>query len=151
MKSHGFTFLELIIAVTMLAVLAAAAVPATRQVVKREKEMELKRVLLQMREAIDRYKTMADAGEINAGSVESMGYPEDLELLVAGVPLAKKPGQHIRFLRRVPMDPMTGEASWGKRAVQDDVDDDHWGGQNVFDVYSLSDGIALDGTEYSSW
>ena len=100
---------------------------------------------------VDRFKKMADAGEIEPGSVEQLGYPLDFEQLINGVTLTKSPMQSFRFLRRIPVDPMTGEAKWGKRSVQDDPDATSWGRENLFDIYSKSDGTALDGTEYSTW
>lgn len=151
MTRRAFTYLELVLAMTLLAILAAAAVPATRTLVKRQKEVALRRVLLEVREAIDRFKKMADNGEIEPGSVDQLGYPADFDQLVEGVPLTQAPMQNIRFLRRIPVDPMTGEATWGKRSVQDEPDATSWGGENLFDIYSKSDGIALDGTEYSTW
>jgi len=147
----AFTYLELVIAMGILGILAAAAAPTARVVGKRSREVELKRALLEMRNAIDRFKAMADKGEIELGDVSQLGYPADLDQLVNGLSLRKHPGQHFRFLRRIPRDPMTGENRWGLRSVQDDPEARSWGRQNVFDVYSLSDGTALDGTEYSSW
>jgi general secretion pathway protein G len=147
----AFTYLELVIAMGILGILAAAAAPTARVVAKRSKEVELKRALLEMRTAIDRFKVMADKGEIELNDISQLGYPADLDQLVNGVSLKKHPGQHFRFLRRIPRDPMTGEDRWGMRSVQDDHDARAWGRENVFDVYSLSDGTALDGTEYSSW
>ena len=153
MRRPAFTLLELMIAMVVLGILAAAAVPTTQKVVKHRKEMELQRALLEMREAIDRFKRAADEGLIEVADLDQLGYPADFEQLVNGTPLRKKEGQSrtMRFLRKVPVDPMTGEAEWGMRSVQDEPDSNSWGGENLFDVYSLSDGTALDGTEYQSW
>jgi len=152
-RRRAFTLLELVIAMVVLAVLASAIVPTTRNVVKRQKEAELRRALLEMREAIDRFKRAADEGLIAVDDIDQLGYPADFEQLIEGAPLRKKDtsGRTMRFLRRIPVDPMTGEAEWGMRSVQDDPDAGQWGGENLFDVYSLSDGVALDETEYREW
>ncbi len=143
----GLTLIELIVTVAILAILASAAIPLTRLQVKREKERELRYDLWQMRDAIDHYK---DAAERNAfmTKVDSFNYPPDLQTLVEGVDAQ---GKKIRFLRRIPVDPMTGKDDWGLRSMQDDPNSDSWGGQNVFDVYSKSDGTALNGTKYNTW
>jgi general secretion pathway protein G len=143
----GLTLVELIVTVAILAILASAAIPLTRLTVKREKERELRYDLWQMRDAIDHYK---DAAERNAfmTKVDSYNYPPDLQTLVDGVDVQ---GKKVRFLRRIPVDPMTGKDDWGLRAMQDDPNSDSWGGQNVFDVYSKSDGTALNGTKYNTW
>ncbi len=143
----GLTLVELIVTVAILAILASAAIPLTRLTVKREKERELRYDLWQMRDAIDHYK---DAAERNAfmTKVDSFNYPPDLQTLVDGVDVQ---GKKVRFLRRIPVDPMTGKDDWGLRAMQDDPNSDSWGGQNVFDVYSKSDGTALNGTKYNTW
>jgi general secretion pathway protein G len=146
----GMTLLELIIACTILLVLATAAVPVARVTVKRQKETELRRALREMRDAIDAYKDAADKGLIQV-ELGTEGYPPDLETLVNGVDLATAKDRHVRFLRRIPVDPMTGRAEWGLRSVQDAPDSTSWGGQNVFDVYCKSYGTALDGTKYSDW
>lgn len=151
MKRPGFTLLELMLSCVVLAILASAIMPTTKKILKRQKEMELKRALLEMREAIDRYKRATEEGLIAPGDIEWLGYPEDFAALTDGVSLQKNAEQKLRFLRRIPVDPMTGEAEWGKRSVQDDPDDKSWGGENLFDVYSLSDGTAMDGSEYSEW
>ena len=151
MKFRAFTFLELILSLTILGILAAAVVPSTKKIVKRQKEVELKRALLEVRDAIDRFKKASDEGLIIAGGVEQLGYPQDFDQLVAGAPLKKDRDRNMRFLRRIPTDPITGEAQWGMRSVQDSPDDRSWGGENLFDIFSLSDGTALDGTEYSTW
>ncbi|MFQ5768747.1 MAG: hypothetical protein ACE5ID_12310, partial [Acidobacteriota bacterium] len=125
-------------------------VPLARKTVQRQKELELQRALRIMRDAIDRYHQMAESGLITDESVDAMGYPPDLEALVEGVHVAGKL-EKIRFLRRIPRDPMTGEREWGLRSYQDDWDSTSWGRENVFDVYSLSTGVALDGSEYQEW
>ncbi len=144
------TLLELIIASSLLLILASAALPVARVTVKHQKQVELRRALREMRDAIDRYKDTADRNLIQI-EVGTEGYPPDLETLVNGVDLAGAPGRRIRFLRRIPVDPMTGNAEWGLRSVQDEHDSSSWGGQNVFDVYSKSQGQALDGTLYKDW
>ena len=143
----GLTLVELIITVTIVAILASAAVPIARFQVKREKERELRRDLWEMRDAIDRYKDAADKGAFMI-KTDSMGYPPDLQSLVDGVDVQDK---KVKFLRRIPVDPMTGNTDWGLRSNQDDADSDSWGGQAVFDVYSKSYATAMDGTKYSTW
>jgi general secretion pathway protein G len=141
------TLVELIIVVAILSILATAAVPLARFQVRREKERELRRDLWEMRSAIDRYKDAADKGAFQI-KADSLGYPPDLETLVNGVDVQ---GKKVRFLRRIPVDPLTGNTDWGLRSNQDDPDSDSFGGQNVFDVHSKSQGTALDGTKYSTW
>ncbi|MBI4462231.1 MAG: general secretion pathway protein GspG, partial [Acidobacteria bacterium] len=130
--------------------LSTLALPLAQVRVKREKELELRRALREMRTAIDRYKDAADRGLI-AIEVNTEGYPPDLETLVNGVPLAGKPDRRVRFLRRIPRDPMATSTDWGLRSVQDRPDSWSWGGQNVFDVYTRSLDTALDGTRYAEW
>lgn len=144
------TLLELIIACSILMILASAALPLARVTLKRQREASLHRAVLEMRTAIDRYKDASDKNQIQV-QVGTEGYPPDLKTLVDGVQLAGAPDRHVRFLRRIPVDPMTGNAEWGMRSVQDDTDATSWGGQDVFDVYSKSTGTALDGTKYSDW
>jgi len=144
----GLTLLELIIASTLLLILASAALPLVRITVVRSREGELRQELREMRNAIDRYKDMADALAFQT-EVGSNGYPPDLDTLVKGVTIAGN--RKVRFLRRIPVDPITGKAEWGLRSVQDDPDSSSWGGDNVFDVHSNSQATALDGTKYSSW
>ncbi|HLY41501.1 MAG TPA: type II secretion system protein [Terracidiphilus sp.] len=144
---HGLTLVELIVTVTILSILATAAVPIMRFKVKRDKERELHRDLWEMRDAIDHYKDAADRGAFQT-KIESQNYPPDLDTLVKGVDVQ---GKKVRFLRRIPVDPMTGNTDWGLRSMQDDPTSDSFGGQNVFDVYSKSNGTALDGTKYSDW
>ena len=144
---RGLTLIELIVTVAILAILASAAVPVARFKVKRDRERELRRDLWEMRDAIDHYKDAADRGAFQT-KVDSQNYPPDLDTLVNGVDVQ---GKKVKFLRRIPIDPMTGKAEWGMRSMQDDPDSDSFGGQSVFDVYSKSQGTALDGTKYSDW
>jgi general secretion pathway protein G len=146
----GMTLLELIIACSILIILASAALPIARYSIIHAKENELRRDLREMRDAIDRYKDAADANQIRV-EVGSEGYPPDLETLVKGVQLGASSEKKIRFLRKIPVDPITGQTEWGLRAVQDDPDSRSWGGKNVFDVYSKSQATAIDGTKYSDW
>jgi general secretion pathway protein G len=147
----GMTLLELIIACAILLILSGAALPVARFKIVHGREVELHRVLREMRDAIDRYKDMADRNLIRV-EVGSEGYPPDLETLVKGVNLGAGPAdRRVRFLRAIPMDPMTRTREWGFRAVQDDPDSSSWGGHNVFDVYSKSTATASDGTRYSDW
>lgn len=143
----GFTLIELIVATAILAILTSMALPLARLTIKREREKELRFDLWQMRDAIDRYKDAADRGAFQI-KVGSQGYPPDLDTLVNGVDIG---GKKVRFLRRIPVDPMTGKAEWGLRSMQDDPDSDSWSGDDVFDVYSKSQGTALDGTKYKEW
>ena len=148
--------MELIITCSILLILSSAALPIARWTAYREREKELKRDLLSMRQAIDRYKDLADQVQIQV-DVTIGGYPPDLETLVKGVPLTSTAtggaaaGKTIHFLRSIPVDPMTGQADWGLRAVEDDPDSTSWGGKDVFDVYSKSTATAMDGTKYSEW
>jgi general secretion pathway protein G len=149
-SAAGMTLIELIVACGILVVLAGMAVPMARVQIKRQREALLRYDLREMRDAIDRYKDASDHNLIRV-EVGTEGYPPDLQTLVDGVQLAGAPDRHVRFLRQVPVDPMTGSTDWGLRSVQDDADSDVWGGQDVFDVYSKSSGMALDGTKYSDW
>jgi len=146
-RQRGVTLLEMIVATTILLILMGAAVPVARLSAKRQKETELRRDLWEMRSAIDRYKDLADRNAFQQ-KVDSQGYPPDLETLVKGVDVQ---GKKIRFLRKIPIDPMTGNTEWGMRSMQDDASSDSWGGQNVFDVYTKSEGTGLDGTKYKDW
>jgi general secretion pathway protein G len=141
------TLVELMVAIAIMAILAVGVLPITRNVVKRQREKELRADLWQMRDAIDRYKDAADRGLIQI-KLDSQGYPPDLDTLVKGVDIQ---GKKVRFLRHVPVDPMTNSNEWGMRSMQDDPDSDSWGGQAVFDVYTKSQGTALDGTKYKDW
>jgi general secretion pathway protein G len=147
-RQRGVTLLELIIVISILLILMGAAVPVARLSVRRAREVELHRDLWEMRSAIDRYKDAADKNAFQI-KVDSQGYPPDLDTLVNGVDA--QGGKKLRFLRRVPVDPMTGNKDWAMRSMQDDPTSDSWGGQNVFDVRSKSDGTALDGTKYKDW
>ncbi|MFY9911212.1 MAG: type II secretion system protein [Candidatus Sulfotelmatobacter sp.] len=144
---RGFTLLELIIASAILVVLSTMAVPLARLTIQREKERELRAALWQMRDAIDRYKDAADR-QLFQIKVDSQGYPPDLDTLVKGVDVQ---GKKLKFLRKIPIDPMTNSTDWGMRSMQDDADSDSWGEQNVFDVYTKSTGTALDGSKYKDW
>jgi general secretion pathway protein G len=144
---RGFTLMELIIATILLMVLTTMALPLARLSIKREKEHELRQDLWEMRDAIDRYKMDADRGAFQI-KVDSQGYPPDLDTLVKGVEIQTK---KVRYLRKIPVDPMTGNTDWGLRSMQDDPDSDSWGGQSVFDVYTKSEDTALDGTKYKDW
>ena len=144
---RGLTLVELIVTIAILAILAGAAAPVTMMAVKRDRERVLRHDLWEMRDAIDRYKDAADRGAFQI-KVDSNGYPPDLETLVDGLDIQ---GKKVRFLRRIPVDPMTGKAEWGYRSMQDDPTSDSYGGQSVFDVHSKSQGTALDGTKYSDW
>lgn len=144
---QGLTLVELIVTVFLLGILASAAIPVARFQIKRQNEKELRYDLWQMRDAIDKYKDAADKGAIRT-KLESQNYPPDLQTLVDGVDIQ---GKKVRFLRKIPIDPMTGNTDWGLRSMQDDPDSDSWGGQSVFDVYSKSQGTALDGTKYREW
>jgi general secretion pathway protein G len=146
-RARGFTLIELIVATALLVILTSLAIPLARVTIKREKERDLRRALWQMRDAIDRYKDAADRGAFQT-KVDSQGYPPDLDTLVKGVDVQ---GKKVRFLRQVPVDPMTGGTDWGLRSMQDDPDSDSWGGQSVFDVYTKSEGTGLDGTPYKTW
>jgi general secretion pathway protein G len=144
---RGFTLLELIIATSILVILSTLAVPMARVTIQRERERQLRIDLWEMRDAIDRYKDAADRGGFRT-KVDSQNYPPDLETLVKGEDVQ---GKKIRFLRKIPIDPMTGTTEWGLRSMQDDPDSDSWGGQSVFDVFTKSAGVALDGTKYKDW
>jgi len=146
-SEHGLTLVELIVTVSILSILAMAAFPIVRFQVKRQKERELRFDLWEMRDAIDKYKDAADRGAFQT-KVESQNYPPDLQTLVDGVDVQ---GKKLKFLRKIPVDPMTGNTDWGMRSMQDDPDSDSYGGQSVFDVYSRSQGTGLDGTKYSTW
>lgn len=146
-RERGLTLVELIVTVAVLSILAVAAVPIASFQVKRLKERELHYDLWMMRDAIDKYKDAADKGAIQT-KIDSQNYPPDLDTLVKGVDIQNK---KVKFLRKIPVDPMTGTAEWGLRSMQDDPDSDSYGGQSVFDVYSKSQGTGLDGTKYSTW
>jgi general secretion pathway protein G len=147
----GFTLVELLACMTILLLLTSLALPLARTQAKRARELELRRDLRDLREAIDHYKDFSDR-QLIATKADTFGYPPDLDTLVEGVELkGAKAGTKYKFLRRIPIDPMTGKPEWGMRSMQDDPDSTSWGGQNVFDVYTKSQELALDGTKYSDW
>ena len=151
---RGFTFVELLVVTTILLILASAAMPLAKVTIQRQRESELRRTLREMRTAIDKYKDAVDTGIIASIDVRagSEGYPPDLDTLVEGVSVANDAsGRKLKFLRRVPIDPMTNSNEWGMRSYQDKPDSTSWGGQNVYDVYTKSTGTALDGTKYKDW
>jgi general secretion pathway protein G len=150
----GFTFVELVVVCAILLILASAVLPLAKVTIQRSREVELHRALREMRTAIDKYKDAVDAGQIGGADVrsDSEGYPPDLETLVEGVSVMNDAsGRKLKFLRRVPIDPMTRTSEWGMRSYQDKPDSTSWGGQNVYDVFTKSDGTALDGTKYKDW
>ena len=155
-QKKGFTLTEMLVTVTILAILATAAIPLAKTAVKREKEIELRRNLRLIRDALDAYKKLVDEKKIESEE-DSEGYPPDLETLIKGVEL-KGEGEEeesetkiIKFLRRIPKDPMTNSYEWGLRSYQDDPDSETWGDENVYDVYTKSQATALDGTKYKDW
>jgi general secretion pathway protein G len=149
-SSRGFTVVELAVVATMIAILAAMAVPVARYTLKRQKELELRQALRQMRDAIDRYKQYADSGLIQV-QLGTEGFPPDLDTLVTGVQQVGQINKKLKLLRQIPLDPMTGKAEWALRSYQDEPDSIAWGGQNVWDVHSLSPGRAIDGSYYKDW
>jgi general secretion pathway protein G len=148
-STRGFTVAELVMVSALVAILAAVAVPTGRFMVQREREAELRLDLRLMRNAIDDHKRLADQGMIQI-ELGTEGYPKTLEDLVEGISIVGQVTKR-KFLRRIPLDPMTGKAEWGLRSYQDSADSTSWGGQNVYDVYSLSEGTGLDGTKYKDW
>ena len=150
-RQRGFSLIELIVAFSILLTLTAMSVPLARYKVRRDKERDLHVALREIRQAIDKYKDAADKGEIGPLKIESEGYPETLEMLVEGVKKSGAVDKKYKFLRRIPIDPMTNSKDWGKRSMQDDPKSTSWGGQNVFDVYTKSVERARDGTNYSEW
>lgn len=149
-RNHGFTLIELIVTVMIISILVGLAVPLAKNSIKREKEFALRAALREIRTAIDKYKDASDRGFIMV-KVDTEGYPETLRVLVDGVQMVGQVDKKLKFLRRIPLDPMTNAAEWGQRAYQDDPKNSSWGGQNVFDVYTKSEGTALDGTKYKEW
>lgn len=150
----GYTFIELLIVTTILLILASAVMPLAQVTSQRQREAELRRDLREIRTALDHFKDAVDQGQISQTELQpgSEGYPPDLETLIEGVPAANDAsGRKLKFLRRVPVDPMTNSMEWGLRAYQDKADATTWGGQNVFDVYTFSNGTGLDGTKYRDW
>lgn len=150
-NQRGLTLIELIVAFTIMSLLTAMAVPLARSKVRRERERELRYALREMRTAIDKYKDAADAQLLGALKLGTEGYPEKLEVLVEGVKMAGQVDKKLKFLRRIPKDPMTNSHEWGLRSLQDEPASTSWGGQNVFDVYTKSTAKAADGTPYSEW
>jgi general secretion pathway protein G len=148
---RGMTLIELIVAVTIMMILTMMAVPIASGKVRRQKERDLRLALREIRTAIDQYKDHADKGEFGPLKVGTEGYPETLEILVEGVKIANQVDKKVKFLRRIPVDPMTNSRDWGKRSMQDDPKAMAWGGQNVFDVYTTTMDKARDGTAYAEW
>ncbi len=152
----GLTLVELIVAFSILMILTTMAIPMARYQVRRQREKALLRDLDDMRKAIDKFKDMCDAGKVQPSGPDAYCYPQSLEVLVDGVKLSNtlsgnNQSGKMRFLRRIPKDPLTGDTDWGKRSMQDEPTSNSWGGQNVFDVYSKSSDKASDGTPYSEW
>jgi general secretion pathway protein G len=153
-SQRGFTFVELLVVTTLLIILASVAMPLAKVTMQRQREVELRRALREMRTACDKFKDAVDMGQIAATEVRagSEGYPPDLETLVEGVTVANDAsGRKLKFLRKIPIDPMTNSTEWGLRSYQDKPDSSSWGGQNVYDVYTKSTATALDGTKYRDW
>ena len=151
---NGFTFIELLVVTTILLILASAVMPLAKVTIQRQREAELRRALREVRTAIDKYKDSVDNGLIGSIDVKagSEGYPPDLDTLVEGVGVANDAtGRKLKFLRRVPVDPISGSSEWGMRAYGDKPDSTSWGGSNVYDIYSKSGGTGLDGTKYKDW
>ena len=149
-SNQGFTLVEMIATMAIMMILAGVAIPIARVHAQRVREIELHRALREVRDAIDRYKDLSDRGMIPVNA-NTYGYPPDLDTLVNGVVLKGASTAKYKFLRRLPLDPLTGKATWGERSMQNDPDSKSWGGENVFDVYSLSPGVALDNTQYADW
>src|SRR5215470_2993186 len=147
---RGFTLLELMMSVMIISILVGLAVPLARNSIKREKEIELRTALRELRTAIDKYKDASDRGFIMV-KVDTEGYPETLQVLVEGVPMVGQVDKKLKLLRRVPKDPMTNSTEWGLHSYQDDPKNNSWGGQDVFDVYTKSEGTGFDGTKYKEW
>lgn len=151
---RGFTLLEMLVTATVLLILAGALVPMAKNGVKRQKELELRRALREVRTAIDQYKATAEQMKIKAPPAENQGYPESLEILVEGAPVASggsASSRKMRFLRRIPVDPFTGKQDWGLRSVTDEADSTSWGGSNVYDIYSQAPGVGMNGVPYREW
>ena len=149
-KQRGFTLIELIVTVMVISILVGLAVPLARNSIKRQKEIELKTALREIRTALDKYKDLSDRGMIMV-KVDTEGYPETLDILVEGVQMVGQVDKKIKLLRKVPVDPMTKSTEWGMRSYQDDPKAMSWGGQNVFDVFTKSEGTAFDGSKYKEW
>ena len=147
---RGFTLIELIVSIFIISILVGLALPLAKNSIKREKEFQLRAALREMRTAIDKYKDASDRGFIQL-KVDTDGYPETLQVLVDGVQMVGQVDKKLKFLRKIPIDPMTNKAEWGLRSYQDDPKSTSWGGQDVFDVYTKSEGTAFDGTKYKEW
>lgn len=150
-NQRGLTLVELIVAFTIMSILASMAVPLARYKVRQQKEVELRYALREIRAAIDKYKDASDAGQLPPPKLDSNGYPETLDVLVEGVKMAGTVDKKIKFLRRIPKDPFSHNTDWGKRSMQDEPTSQAWGGQNVFDIYSKTTEKAHDGTPYAEW
>ena len=150
-RQGGFTLLELVVTATVLLILASVTVPLARNGVKRQQELELRRTLREMRMAIDEYKKQAEQQKIKAPPAEANFYPESLDVLVDGVPAAGSLSRKVKFLRRIPVDPITGKKEWGLRNTSDDPNSTSWGGGHVYDVYSLSNATGMNGIPYRDW
>ena len=149
-RERGFTLIELIVSVFIISLLVGLALPLAKNSIKREKEFELRAALREMRTAIDKYKDASDRGFIQM-KVDTEGYPETLQVLVDGVQMVGQVDKKLKFLRKIPVDPMTNKTEWGLRSYQDDPKSTSWGGQDVFDVFTKSEGTAFDGTKYKEW
>ena len=147
---RGFTLVELIATMTIMAVLVGLSLPLVKNSLKRNREADLHAALREMRTAIDKYKEDADAGKIEVPP-DTEGYPQTLDALVDGVQAIGQAGKMLKYLRKIPVDPMTNTMDWGMRSYQDEPTAQTWGGQNVFEVYSKADGVAFDGTHYKDW
>jgi general secretion pathway protein G len=150
-RQGGFTLMELLITATVLMILASAVVPMAKNAIRRQKEIELHRVLREMRTAIDDYKAAVDQQKIKPPPPEALGYPQSLDELVEGVPMTGRISGRMRFLRRVPIDPLTGRGDWGLRSINDEPGANSWGGGSVFDVYSHAQGSGMNGVAYRDW
>ena len=150
-RQGGFTLLELVVTATVLMILASVVVPLARNGFKRQQELELRRALREMRLAIEDYKKQAEMQKIKAPPADANFYPESLEILVEGVPMAGSLSRKMRFLRRIPVDPFSGKPEWGMRNTNDDVTSTSWGGGHVYDVYTLHQGTGMNGIPYREW
>jgi general secretion pathway protein G len=146
----GFTLIELLATITIIGILAGLSLPLARNAIKRDKEQRLREAVREVREALDKFKEASDLGKIEVPT-DTEGYPQTLEAMVDGVQLIGQAGKNIKFLRKIPIDPMTNSTDWGMRSYQDEPTSQSWGGQNVFDIYSKSEGTAFDGTRYKDW
>jgi len=150
-RQGGFTLLEMVVTATVLMILASVTVPLARNGLKRQQELELRRNLREIRTAIDEYKKQAEQQKIKAPPAEANFYPESLEILIEGVPATGSLSRKVKFLRRIPIDPLTGKAEWGFRNTSDDPKSTSWGGSHVYDVYSLSNATGMNGIPYREW